>query len=126
MLGWAPDYPFPSDYVVPMYSENGYYGAASGWNPQLLASVGQTNQSNEDALMNQYITDAQSTGNATLALKYYDQAEVLGVNLTFYTYTEQVNGFCYYSSALHGAQYEQNTIYAGGTWSDTIYIYLSK
>ncbi|MEM3237721.1 MAG: ABC transporter substrate-binding protein [Thermoplasmata archaeon] len=124
ILGWAPDYPFPSDYMIPMYQENGTYGAANAWNPQILAAAGHPNQAKEDALMNQYIADAQATGNATLALKYYDQAEVLGVNLTFYTYTEQENAFWFYSSNLHGVQYEQNAIYGGG--GDTMYIYLWK
>jgi ABC-type oligopeptide transport system substrate-binding subunit len=123
-MGWAPDYPFPSDYVVSMYQEIGFYGYGNGWNPQLLAAVGQTNQSNEDALLNQYIADAENTGNVTLALQYYDQTEVLGVNLTFYTYAYQTNMFWMYSSALHGILYDENPIYGGGGMS--IYIYLSK
>ncbi len=122
--GWTPDFPFPSDYVIPMYGEAGMFGMGYGYTPQVFAAAGHPNQAKEDALMNQYIADAQATGNATLALKYYDEAEVLGVNLTFYVYTEQQNGFLYYSTALHGAQYEQNPIFAGAM--ATIYIYLSK
>jgi hypothetical protein len=121
---WYPDYPFPSDYIIPMYDENGTYGSACGYAPQILAAAGQANQSNEDALMNQYISDAQSTGNATLALQYYDQAEVIGVNLTVFVYTQQENGFSYYSSAIKGYQNEENVILTAGT--DQIYIYLSK
>ena len=124
MFGWAPDYPFPSDYIIPMYQENGTYGAPDGWTPQILSAEGQPAQAAEDALMNQYIAEAQSTGNVSLALSLYDKAEALGVNLTFYTYTEQTNGFWYYSSALHGVQYEENPMFGGG--ADTIYIYLSK
>ena len=120
----APDFPYPSDYIIPMYQENGTFCVGNGWNPQTLLAANQTNQSIEDALMNQYIADAQNTGNSTLALKYYDQAEVLGVNLTFYTYTEQTNGFCFYSRAIYGVQFEQNPIYSGH--GDTIYIYLSN
>jgi ABC-type transport system substrate-binding protein len=121
-LEWGPDYAFPSDYVVPMYQENGFAGVANGWNPQILNLSGQPNQANEDALMNQYIADAQSTGNATLALKYYDQAEVLGVNLTFYTYLHQANRMWFFSTAIHGMQYEENPIYGGLV----IYCYLTK
>jgi ABC-type transport system substrate-binding protein len=124
MLGWNPDYPFPSDYIIPMYGENGTYGAADCWTPQILAANGQQNQSQEDALMNTYIADAQNTGNATLAIKYYDQAEILGVNLTFYTYSDQLNGFWFYSPVLKGVQYELNAVYSG-SW-DTLFIYLSK
>ena len=121
---WPPDYPFPSDIMGGMYQEYGWFGSCCGWNPQLLASVGQTNQSNEDALMNQYIADAESTGNLTLALKYYEQAEVIGVNLTLYTYTYQVNGNWFYSSALTGFQYEQNPMYS--EFYTALYIYLTK
>jgi ABC-type oligopeptide transport system substrate-binding subunit len=121
---WAPDYPYPSDYMIPFYQENGSHSEADGWTPQILEAAGQQSQANEDILMNQYIADALSTGNTTLALKYYDQAEVLGVNLTFYTFAEQVNYFWFYSSALRGVQYEENPMYGGG--GETIYIYLSK
>jgi ABC-type transport system substrate-binding protein len=124
LFDWTPDYPYPSDYVISMYQENGTYGYANGWNPELLSSVGQPNQSATDSLMNQYIAEAENTGNATLSISLYDKAEVLGVNLTLYTYTDQANGFWFYSSALHGVQNEENPMYAGS--ADTIYIYLSK
>ena len=124
LAGWSPDFPFPSDYILPMYQEYGYYGSANGWTPQVLTSVGQTAQAAEDTLMNQYIADAQSTGNVSLAFKYYDQAEVLGVNLTFYTYTYQENDFWVYSPLLHGFQQELNPIYGGD--GDIIYLFLSK
>jgi hypothetical protein len=107
-----------------MYAENGTYGLLNGWSPQILKTGGQFSQANADALMNQYIAEAQNTGNVTLAVSLYDKAEMIGVNLTFFTYTEQLNGFWFYSSALHGVQYEQNPLYAGE--GDTIYIYLSK
>jgi hypothetical protein len=124
LCGAAPDYPFPSDYIMDYYQEYGYYGYGDSLNPQVFEAAGQTNQSNLITQMNQYIADAQTTGNATLAIKYYDQAEVLGVNLTIYVYTDQQNGFWFYSSVLHGVQYEQNPMYAGG--QETVYIYLSK
>jgi ABC-type transport system substrate-binding protein len=121
---WTPDFPFPSDYVIPMYSEGGMFGTGYGYTPQVFTAAGYPNESATDVLMNEYLTVAQSTGNASLAIKYYDQAEVLGVNLTLYVYVSQENGFLFYSTALHGVQYEQNPIFAGAT--ATIYIYLSK
>ena len=124
IYGWTPDYPFPSDYVVSMYQEYGYCPYGSSWNPETLTLAGQANQSNEDTLMNQYIAEAQSTENVTTAVKYYDMAEVIGVNLTFYTYLDQINEAWFYSPSLHGAQYELNPIFGGSF--DTIYIYLSK
>ncbi|MGC8630697.1 MAG: ABC transporter substrate-binding protein [Thermoplasmata archaeon] len=124
LAGWAPDYPFPSDYMIPMYQSNGFFGSASGWNSTVLTLNGHANQAKEDSLLNEYLAEAQNTGNATLALSLYDKAEVLAVNLTFYTYTEQINEYWFYSPNLHGVQYEENPIYGGGM--DTIYIYLSK
>jgi ABC-type oligopeptide transport system substrate-binding subunit len=124
LYGWYADYPYPSDFLHGIYQETGYYGSAGGWNPQVLTAAGYQNEANEDALMNQYITDGQSTGNTTLALKYYDQAEVLGVNLTLITYTYQPNGFWFYVSTLHGMQYELNPLY--GDTDIAAYIYLSK
>jgi len=121
---WGPDYPFPSDYVVPMYGSSGYFGSATGWNTSVLNATDHLNQSREDALMNEYITEAQNTGNATLALKLYDQAEVIAVNLTFYVYLYQVNALWFYSSMLKGSQYEQNPMIGGG--AATAFIYLSK
>jgi ABC-type transport system substrate-binding protein len=123
-LGWVPDYPFPSDYIGGMYWESGITGLGNGYNPQILANAGHMNQSREDALLNQYIADAESTGNLTLSLQYYDKAESLAVNLTFFVYLYQQNEFWYYSPGLHGVQYEENPIYGGS--GDTVYIYLSK
>jgi ABC-type oligopeptide transport system substrate-binding subunit len=121
---WIPDFPYPSDYIIPMYQENGTFGVGNGWNPQTLLAANQTNQSAEDALMNQYIADAQNTGNASLALKYYDQAEVVGVNLTFYTYTEQLNEFYFCSPQIRGMLNNENPVSNGP--GEMIYIYLSK
>ncbi|MGC8630062.1 MAG: ABC transporter substrate-binding protein [Thermoplasmata archaeon] len=121
---WGPDYPFPSDYVVPMYGSSGYFGSATGWNTTVLNATGHFNQSREDAQMNEYITEAQNTGNATLALKLYDEAEVIAVNLTFYVYLYQVNALWFYSPLLKGSQYEQNPMIGGG--AATAFIYLSK
>jgi ABC-type transport system substrate-binding protein len=122
--GWYPDYPFPSDYVMPFYQENGSYGICNGYNPQMFEMTGHPNQTAMDILLNQYIADAQNTTNATLSLKYYDMAEIIAINLTFYIYTEQENGFWFYSSSINGVQYEENPMYAGAY--DTMYIYLSK
>jgi len=121
---WAPDYPFPSDYVIPIYQENGTFGAGNGWNPQMLETAGHPNQAKEDTLMNQYITEAQNTGNATLALKLYDKAEVVGVNLTLGVYANQQNWLFFYSSEIRGVQYEENPMFGAG--GITIYIYLTK
>jgi ABC-type oligopeptide transport system substrate-binding subunit len=124
ILNWLPDFPFPSDYLIPMYSETGYYSSPFGDTPQVLAAAGQSNQANEDSLLNQYIAEAQSTGNVTLALSLYDKADMIGVNLTLCTCVYQTNNLQFFSSTIQGVQYEENAIYNGG--ADMIFIYLSK
>ena len=121
---WGPDYPFPSDYVVPMYSSSGFFGGAAGWNNTTLNISGHPNQEKIINQMNQYILDGENTGNYTQALKYYDQAEVLAVNMTFYVYLIQQNQFWIYSTSIKGIQYEENPISNGD--GPLVYIYLYK
>jgi peptide/nickel transport system substrate-binding protein len=121
---WIPDYPFPSDYIMAFYQENGTYPMGAGFNPTVLANAGQLTQANQTKAMENDIAMAMSTGNVTIALKYYDYAEEIAVNLTNSVYAQQVNWFWYYSPSLKGVQYEENPLFGGG--GDTIYIYLSK
>ena len=123
-MAWLPSSSFPSALISPLYGETGTIPMSVGWNPQVLTAAGQISEANNDTQMNNYINEAMSTGNVSLALKYYDMAYVLAINLTFYVYEYQENGFWFYSSALHGFQYEENPMYAPGP--DIMYIYLSK
>ncbi|MGC8496662.1 MAG: ABC transporter substrate-binding protein [Thermoplasmata archaeon] len=121
---WIPDYPFPSDYIMAFYQENGTYPIGAGFNPTTFSMSGHPNQANQTQKMEQDIATAMSTGNVTIALKYYDYSEEIAVNLTNAVYAQQVNWFWYYSPSLKGVQYEENPLFGGG--GDTIYIYLSK
>jgi ABC-type transport system substrate-binding protein len=118
---WGPDYPFPSDYVVPMYLSSGYFVSASGFAPNIFAAAGYLNESQQDAYMCQLITNAESTGNSTLALKYIDQAQVIAVNLTIDVYLYQINDVLSYSPSIHGFENDVNTMSIGNC-----YIYLTK
>ncbi|MEM3259456.1 MAG: ABC transporter substrate-binding protein [Thermoplasmata archaeon] len=124
LLGWSPDYPYPSDYVNAMYLENGTYPAPNGWNYTNLVSWGYTQEAQEWKNMTDLILKADSTANVTLALKYFDQAEQIAVNLTLYVYTYQANGFWFYAPWIHGVEYEENPMIGGG--GDTLYFYLTK
>ncbi|MGC8691794.1 MAG: ABC transporter substrate-binding protein [Thermoplasmata archaeon] len=124
MLGWAPDFPYPSDYVNAMYLENGTYPGAYGWNYTNLMTWGYTQEAQEWENMTNLIHAAESTANETLALQDFDLAEVIAVNLNLYIYTEQTNQFWFYAPYLHGVQYEENPLYGGG--GDTLYFYLTK
>ncbi|MEM0138031.1 MAG: ABC transporter substrate-binding protein, partial [Thermoplasmata archaeon] len=105
LLGWSPDYPYPSDYVNAMYLENGTYPAANGWNYTNLVSWGYIQEAQEWKNMTDLILKADSTANLTLAIKYFDQAEQIAVNLTLYVYTYQANGFWFYAPWIHGVEY---------------------
>ncbi|MCL5964064.1 MAG: ABC transporter substrate-binding protein [Candidatus Thermoplasmatota archaeon] len=123
-LGWAPDFPYPTDYVNAMYLQGGTYPAENGWSNTTLITAGHPSQAAEWTNMTNLILKGDNTGNATLAISYFDQAQQIAVNLTLYVYTQQENGFWFYSSYLHGAQYEQNPMLGGG--GDTLYFYLTK
>ncbi|MGC8619262.1 MAG: ABC transporter substrate-binding protein [Thermoplasmata archaeon] len=124
LLGWAPDYPYPSDYVNAMYLQGGTYAAANGWNYTNLMNAGWTQEAQEWQNMTNLILKAGYTTNITKSLQYYDEAEVIAVNLNLYVYTEQLNQLWYYAPYLHGAQYEENPILGGG--GDTLFFYLTK
>jgi len=124
LLGWAPDYPYPSDYVNAMYLQGGTYASANGWNYTNLMNAGWTQEAQEWQNMTNLILKADSTTNVTQSLMYYDEAEVIAVNLNLYVYTEQQNGFWYYAPYMHGVQYEENAMIGGG--GDTLYFYLTK
>ncbi|MGC8619901.1 MAG: ABC transporter substrate-binding protein [Thermoplasmata archaeon] len=121
---WIPDYPYPSDIVGAFYAQGGTYPLGSGLNPQDFNATGNTTEANVVALMNQYIQTGEYTPNETQSLHYYDLAEEIAVNYTFYIYTQQLNWFWYYSPYLNGAQYEENPVIGGG--GTTLYFYLSK
>lgn len=120
---YAPDYPFATDYLEGLYQESGYYASSSGFNPTILNMSGHLNQTLQVETMNKDIGNGMATGNLTLALMYYDNAEKIAVNMTSYVYGAQLNWFWFYSPSLSGIQYEQNPMVAGG--GDMLYIYLS-
>ncbi len=123
-LGWAPDFPYPSNPINGMYLEGGTYAPADGVNYTNLMKWGFTDDAQEWKNMQNLILQAESTANETLAIHLFDQAEQIGVNLTLYVYTYQENAFWFYASWIHGVQYEENPTIGGA--ADTLYFYLSK
>ncbi len=124
LLGWAPDYPYPSDYINAMYLEGGFYPGVNGWNYTNLISWYYTAEAKEWKNMTNLILQADSTSNETLAIHLFDQAEQIAVNLTLYVYMTQSNALFYYAPWIHGIQYEENPITGG--CGDTLYFYLTK
>jgi ABC-type transport system substrate-binding protein len=124
---WTPDYPFPSDYIGGMYWSQGFYPSGDGMNNVTMATAGYPQEANEFQNMQDLIADAESAVNSTQSLKYFDQVEIIAVNMTLMVYTYQENNMWVSEPYIHGLQYEQNPMFGGSTPDqDLIYIYLSK
>jgi hypothetical protein len=109
---WIADYPYPSDFVDPMYKEGGIFTASYGWSVEYLNSTGHADQARMCAQINALIQTADSTTNATLAAQDYLQAEQLAINLYMYVYTYIRNEFLIVKPYMNGYQgqisYEEN------------------
>ncbi|MEM3334156.1 MAG: ABC transporter substrate-binding protein [Thermoplasmata archaeon] len=124
---WTPDYPFPSDYINGMYWQEGFYPSGDGMNYTNIVSAGYAQEANEFQELQTLIANGEAAGNATQSLHYYDEAEVLAVNLTLMVYTYQQNNMWFFEPYLHGFQYEMNPMFGGSTPDqDLLYIYLTK
>ena len=117
-LGWFADYPYPSDFVDPMYKEGGIYPASDGWAVDYLNSTGHQDQAAMYAQMNSLIEEADLTTNATLAAQDYKQVEQIAINLYMYVYTIQRNFFWVVKPYMNGYQgqisYQMNPMNGGG------------
>ncbi len=119
-IGWAADYPYPSDFVDPIYSEEGVtFPVLDGWTVQYLNSTGHPDQAAMYAQMNSLIEEADLTTNGTLAAQDYKQVEQIAINLYMYVYTVQLNNFWIVKPYMNGYQgqisYQFNPMnYAGG------------
>jgi peptide/nickel transport system substrate-binding protein len=110
-LGWAPDYPDPTDYVVPLYSANSTYtyGDAveqSLYTPQFTtgcaqpyenysywanATIVQSCQGVAYKSMLRAMQVAAVTPAGPLRVLLYDEVEKIAYGLSLYTYTGQSN-----------------------------------
>jgi ABC-type transport system substrate-binding protein len=120
---WIPDYPYPSDIVGAFYAEGGTYPLGAQLNAQTF-NITNTSEAAAISLMNKYIQIGEEQVNETSSLHYYDLAEEIAVNYTFYVYGRQLNWFWFYSPYLQGVQFEENPVIGGG--GATLFFYLSK
>ncbi|MHB1709433.1 MAG: ABC transporter substrate-binding protein [Thermoplasmataceae archaeon] len=115
--GWSPDYPYPSDYMLPMTDPvNGslYMGA----NSLTYAWFGNTSNPSHNASeasmmknMSKWYTTA--TSNPTLAQQYFVKMDYEFVNMSFTIDTEQQNAFVLTAPSVNQnlvAQYQTNVM----------------
>jgi peptide/nickel transport system substrate-binding protein len=135
-LGWAPDYPYPTDYLGPMglpVNASTYPGPndmTPYWlygNPSnpLYAdhlTTMQDQAANLTAMINDWNAAAS---NPSMAEQYYHAMNEMLVNMTYYTYIEQVNDFWVYSTKMVGSQYSlwEESTYTGMS-GDLLYNYM--
>ncbi len=133
-FGWAPDYPWPTDYTVPMLLPGvtyntpygGYYTATNGFNIEYFQKdkTGAAQVANMTKMLN-WIDDSTGPSATNLAQAVWDsqQANWMGINETLYVPEFQLFNFVSYRTWISGMQNEMNPL-LGGQW--LLYNYLSK
>ncbi len=137
-LGWLPDYPFPTDYTVPLALPNtgpindptavtgGTYPNGNNIDiPYFAADPNGTNQVAQLTSMYNLVTDTL-TANATnvpVVVNESDQAQTIAADLYLYVPAEQQNTFFSYRTWISGMNLEVNPVLGG---ADLLYDLLTK
>lgn len=121
--GWNPDYPFPTDYLLPMAMPlNGsFYMGAASFTPY---NVGNTSHSaynlSEAASMNQELraldNATSNATNPTAAKHWFQVTNAMVVNSTNEIYAGQTHRYFTISSSINGndlTAYQQNVMFGG-------------
>jgi ABC-type transport system substrate-binding protein len=127
-LGWAPDYPYPTDYLNPMANPlNGTtYPGPNDFTPWWFGHNTSNPYHNmtEANIMHQMLR-AYANGtnqiNTTQALYWFHQENNMLINMTYYTYIEQENAFLTLSSSVNFTQAEQYQL--GTVWVGAYFLY---
>ena len=124
-LGWAPDYPYPSDYMGPMAdpAPAALYPGANGMFPQYISTV---NSSEAHVFRNMAALFNSSLVNVSQAETLYHQLNNELINMTFYVYLYQAPQFVISASNINQAkliQYQENVMIGGG--GDLLYNLIS-
>jgi ABC-type transport system substrate-binding protein len=124
LTGWNPPWNYPTASVTFFYQEGNYLAPDDGWSYSNFESWGYTAEANQWEAMQNMINNGTATGNETLSLKYFDQANEIAINMSLIVNAYQEAGMLVYTSSISGAQYEENPTIAGG--GVTLFFYLSK
>ena len=138
-LGWAPDYPDPTDYMVPLYYPDASYTASdSVWEQTQLAQFNSSSchswqdwgwWSNYAETNGGVPTNCQGAAYSAMILGMhlaavmapgparvlaYNMVEQIGNALALYAYTFQVNTVASYASYIDGTSINTNVTIGGG------------
>jgi ABC-type transport system substrate-binding protein len=134
-LGWAPDYPYPTDYMGPMADpvNSSTYPGPNDMTPYWFNTTSPVSgkgsmlsQAHNLTLMKEWYDLGSVNGNPTVALKYFHKLNEMLVNMTFYVYIEQQHGFWIMNKDINSnsvTNYQENVMLGGG--ADLLYDYLS-
>ena len=137
LLGWLPDYPFPTDYTLPMElpadspvssstPNGGTYPNANGFNIQYLAAdANGTDQVTNATNIRNWILDSISANATNVPQVIVDSqlAQMAAANMTLYVPTFQQFAFFTYRTWVTGMENELNPT-LGGT--DLLYDLITK
>lgn len=137
-LGWLPDYPFPTDYTVPMLlpgsgpignasaANGGTYPNANNLNiPYFAADANGSNQVANLTLIRNWILDSivANATNLPAVLADSQKAQMMAANLTIYVPATQQQTFFTFRTWITGMDKELNPV-LGGT--DLLYDLIAK
>ncbi|MCI4325284.1 MAG: PKD domain-containing protein [Thermoplasmata archaeon] len=142
-LGWAPDYPDPTDYVIPLYSANATYTEGDSVEQSLYTTafttgcaqpytdysfwanqtITQSCQGIAYKAMLKALTVAASTPAGPARVMLYDEAEKIAYGLSLYTYSTQSNIVASVAAWLNPSSVNTNVTIGGG--GDTLFYELT-
>ena len=126
-LAWAPDYPFPTDYMGPMALpvNSSTYPGPNDFNPwyfgnnttnSLHATASGQDQSRNLTEMTTWYYDGALAPSTTTALMYFHKMNEMLINMTFYVYLVQSYVWTVLSTKVNQQQaqeYQVNTMWVG-------------
>ena len=121
-LGWAPDYPYPTDYLAPMGlpTNTSLYPGANEFTPYWFAKSGVPSGVAQAAVMKQMISEYNNGSAATSSQQasfWFNAMNNHIVNQTWYVYLYQENEFWIHTTKVPNsvyAAYQSNIMTGGG------------
>lgn len=123
---WNPPWNWPTatfDFLYLAGEYGGYIPPANGIDYGSLNAWGYTQEAQQWSEMNNLTLSGISASNSTTALKYFDQAEQIAINMSLYVYLYQANGIYVSAPNIHGLSMEMNPI--GNSATQMFYNYLT-